>query len=86
MNKLNTEPVAIGGAITGLATAGLAAANAFGADLSGTQNAAILGVIAAIITIVTVLTRSSVTPTTRVDEEIRPAEYRRGWEHEESFG
>jgi hypothetical protein len=49
MNALKAEPAVIIGAITSLITAGIAAAVAFGVDISEEQRNAILGLIAPVV-------------------------------------
>ncbi len=58
MVNLKNEPVAVGGAITGLVTAVLAALTAFGVwEPTPDQTAAIFGLLTALVAVVTTLVR-----------------------------
>lgn len=72
MTKLNREPAAIVGAITGLAAAVVALVVAFQPDLlTPEQQSAILGVVAVVAPIIAALViRSKVTPDTAVVERL----------------
>ena len=76
MTKLNREPAAIVGAITGLAAAIVALVVAFQPDLlTEEQQAAILGVVAVVAPIIaTLITRQFVTPDVSVVERLEGAD------------
>lgn len=67
------EPVAWGGAITALATAGIPLLRAFNVNVTESQANAILGFLAALIVVGTLLVRSQVTPVTKAQDAISTA-------------
>lgn len=69
MNPSN-EPVGWGGALTALAVAAIPLLRAFGVDVTEDQSSALLGFLAAVIGIGTLVVRSKVTPVATAEKAI----------------
>lgn len=67
-----TEPVAIGGAIMGVAAAGATVAMAFGAPITEEQWAVVLGLLSTLIVLVTTIQRRKVFPVSKLRESEQP--------------
>lgn len=68
---MNTEPVAIPGAIMAVITAALALAVGFGLPLTEMQVGLCIGLVAAVIALVTVFQRSRVSPVSTARRAVR---------------
>lgn len=71
--KPSNEPVAIGGALTALATAAIPVLRAFGVEVTEDQSTASLTFLAALIAFGTLVVRSRVTPVNRAQDKIDEA-------------
>lgn len=65
---IETEPVAVGGAITAFVAASLAVAMAFGLPVTNEHVGYILAALSALIVLVTAIQRRKVVPLTKLDE------------------
>lgn len=66
-----TEPIAIGGAIMGVAAAATAVCMAFGVPITEAQWAVILTLLSTLIALVTVLQRSKVIPLSKIKKVVK---------------
>lgn len=71
---MTNEPVlTLGGAVLAVFVAGIALLPTFGIDITGEQQAALIAFVTAVITLVTVVQRSRVTPVSNAQDKIDTA-------------